>query len=231
LSDAAWGDCRGARTKHGRKPRRRRFTDDRVAGGGDSRATTSSPLARLRGIIIGNEARLSAVLNVHRPERLGLGFLPAVVLQARVHNQMVVVLQPLVAQSDDVPLRAGPCISDMMSFKPACSLLARASRRGRSRLPTPLTCFERSPLERPSEFSPQRRSRARQRRQSSATSNEVPAPDRAAMNMSCVPACSRRHSSSPSNVLPARARTPVHARALASPACFAKRPRSPCRCL
>jgi len=39
-----------------------------VAGGGDSRATTSSPLARLRGIIIGNEARLSAVLNVSSAE-------------------------------------------------------------------------------------------------------------------------------------------------------------------
>ena len=66
-SDAARDECRGARTKHGRKPRRRRFTDDRVAGGGDSRATTSSPLAWLRGIIIGNEARLSAVLNVRAP--------------------------------------------------------------------------------------------------------------------------------------------------------------------
>ena len=40
-----------------------------MAGGGDSRATTSSPLARLRGIIIGNEARLSAVLNVRAPRR------------------------------------------------------------------------------------------------------------------------------------------------------------------
>ena len=66
---------------------------------------------------------VSAVHNVHRPEKLDWGFLSVVILLSRVLGLAIEVLRAVAAHSDVVLLQAGPCISDTMSLRAACSVL------------------------------------------------------------------------------------------------------------
>ena len=64
------------------------------------------------------------MLNVHRLEKLDWGFLSMVMVVGHVPGWTIEVLRAVVAHSDVLPLRARPCISDTMSLRAACSLLA-----------------------------------------------------------------------------------------------------------
>ena len=97
----------------------------------------------------GRAARLSAALNVHRLEKLDWGFLSMVMVVGHVPGWTIEVLRAVVAHSDVLPLRARPCISDTMSLRAACSLLAPLRAAGAVGQLASSPYFERTPHGRP----------------------------------------------------------------------------------
>jgi hypothetical protein len=89
------------------------------------------------------------MLNVHRLEKLDWGFLSPVIVVAYVPGRTSEVLRAVAARSDVLPLRAGPCISDTMSLRAACSLLAPLRAAGAVGQLASSPYFERTPHGRP----------------------------------------------------------------------------------
>ena len=140
--------------------------------------------------------------NVHRPEKLDSGFFTAVVIDACVAGEAIEVLRAVAAHRAAVPVRAGPCISDTMSLRAACSLLTPFVAVGAVGHLSPQRSFVRTPL-RSAMRSPKRCLRAQTRLPSSAM-KVVPAPASSLMSSSVVPAALMGWSSPPSSALPAR---------------------------
>ena len=93
--------------------------------------------------------RVSPVQNVHRLEKLDWGFLLVVTVVAYVPGWTIEVLRAVAAHSDVLPLRARPCISDTMSLRAACSLLAPLRAAGAVGQLASSPCFGRTPHGRP----------------------------------------------------------------------------------
>ena len=94
-------------------------------------------------------ALLPGVHNVHRLEKLDWGFLSMVIVVAHVPGWAIEVLRAVATRSDVLPLRAGPCISDTMSMRAACSLLAPLRAAGAVGQLASSPCFGRAPHGRP----------------------------------------------------------------------------------
>ena len=136
----------GPRTERsGRAPPPSLFAEG-GGGGGASRASHVVPARSASWHDGGRSARLSAALNVHRPEKLDSGFFTSVVVEAFVPQVAIEVLRAVAAHRAAVPVRAGPCISDTMSLRAACSLLTHFVAVGAVRHPLSFSSFVRSPL-------------------------------------------------------------------------------------
>ena len=87
--------------------------------------------------------------NVHRLEKLDWGFLSPVMVVARLPGWVIEVLRAVAAHRDVVLLQAGPCISDTMSLRAACSLLVALRAAGAVGQLASSPCFGRAPHGRP----------------------------------------------------------------------------------